>query len=110
MDVLTYSAYNENRRVEAAIAQAGTDLATACAATASAQTASLPYSDDAICWLKCVEPCLIRCPHHTALWTKIPSFTPGSILRSMFAPLIQRMLNSTKASVACGLCQLVHHW
>ena len=59
MDVLTYSAYNENRRVEAAITQSATDLATACSATAAAQTASLPYSDDAICWLKCVEPCLI---------------------------------------------------
>lgn len=78
MDVLTYSAYNENRRVEAAIAQNATDLAAACSATAGAQTASLPYSDDAICWLKCVEPCLIRCPHHTALWTKIPTFAPGS--------------------------------
>ena len=73
MDVLAYSAFNRQKRLEAEVNQKRHCLTQIDDASRNAST-----SPETVCWLKCIEPCLLREPYHTEYWDRIPGLTgPG---------------------------------
>lgn len=72
MDVLSYSAFNESKKLDDLIASKTTELATKTTETANKAVAAANYNASALCWLQCVEPCLQGCPHAESLWCFIP--------------------------------------
>jgi hypothetical protein len=62
MDVLAYSAFNQQITVNQQIAAKTSCLATKCSETAAKQASAANLNDNAICWLRCIEPCLLRTP------------------------------------------------
>ncbi len=79
MDVLSYSAFNESKKLDAAIASKTTELATKTAETTALAGTVGNYNAAAVCWLQCVEPCLQGCPHATSYWCFIPELSTTPI-------------------------------
>lgn len=72
MDVLAYSAFNQKIRLNQDIAAKTSCLSAKCAETAALAATAAGISTAGICWLQCVEPCLLREPYQTSYWTCIP--------------------------------------
>lgn len=62
MDVLAYSAFNQQVQLNQQIVAKTSCLATKCSETAALQGAAASFSPSALCWIQCIEPCLLRCP------------------------------------------------
>jgi len=75
MDVLAYSAFNQQVQLNQQVVAKTSCLATKCSETAAQQAIASGASGMAVCWLRCIEPCLLREPHHVALWACIPGLT-----------------------------------
>lgn len=75
MDVLAYSAFNQQIALNQQIVQKTSELATKCSETAALQAAALSFDAAAVCWLRCIEPCLLRRPTSCSLWNCIPTLT-----------------------------------
>lgn len=81
MDVLAYSAFNQQITLNQSIAAKTSCLATKCSETAACQAAAAGITGAPICWLRCVEPCLLRRPYEgyvSGYWSLIPSLTGAS--------------------------------
>lgn len=78
MDVLAYSAFNQQVLLNQQITAKTSCLSTKCSETAAQQAVSAGFSAATVCWVQCSEPCLLRCPNATALWTQIPGLTGAS--------------------------------
>lgn len=66
MDVLAYSAFNRQKQLNQEIANKRSCLESLNPSVETQRT---------VCWLKCIEPCLLREPHHTEYWNLIPDLT-----------------------------------
>lgn len=76
MDVLAYSAFNQQVALNQQIVAKTSCLATKCSETAAQQAAAAGFTAEALCWVQCVEPCLLRCPF-TAYCSSYCCFIPG---------------------------------
>ena len=75
MDVLAYSLSNQQVQLNREITQKTTCLSTKCSETVAAQAVLDPIK----CWVQCIEPCLLRCPHATSFWSCIPDLTGATL-------------------------------
>ena len=75
MDVLSYSAYNQQIILNQLISDKTSCLSTKCSETAAQQAIAAGLSADAVCWVQCIEPCLLREPHQTSYWPCIPTLS-----------------------------------
>jgi len=75
MDVLSYSAFNQKVLLQDRCVIRTAELATKCAETAAQQATAEVVNCTATCWIRCVEPCLLREPYRTSLWSVIPDLT-----------------------------------
>jgi len=78
MDVLAYSAFNQQVTLNQQIAAKTSCLSTKCSETASLQATAAGFSSAAVCWVQCIEPCLLRVPQAVSLWSCIPDLTGAS--------------------------------
>jgi hypothetical protein len=70
MDVLAYSAFNQQLALNQQIVEKTGCLSTKCSQTAAKQALAAVASID-VCWVKCIEPCLLRQPERTSFWSCI---------------------------------------
>ena len=81
MDVLAYSAFNQQVQLNQQIVAKTSCLSTKCSETAALQAVAVGFSTATICWLQCIEPCLLRDPYNgyvSGYWSSIPSLTGAS--------------------------------
>ena len=81
MDVLAYSAFNQQITLNQQITAKTSCLATKCSETAALQAVAAGFSAAAVCWVQCVEPCLLRKPYEgyaSGYWALIPGLTGAS--------------------------------
>ena len=79
MDVLAYSAFNQQVTLNQQITAKTSCLSTKCSETAALQAAAAGFDAAAICWVQCIEPCLLRTPvTGVSYWAQIPSLTGAS--------------------------------
>jgi len=81
MDVLAYSAFNQQVLLNQSIVEKTSCLATKCSETAALQAAAAGFDAAAVCWVRCIEPCLLRRPFEgfsSGYWSCIPSLTGAS--------------------------------
>lgn len=95
MDVLAYSAFNQQVTLNQQITAKTSCLSTKCSETAALQATAVGLSTSAICWVRCIEPCLLREPNQTSFWSCIPDLTGAS---SGFK------VCNTAAQFNCGFC------
>lgn len=99
MDVLAYSAFNQQINLNQQIVNKTSCLSTKCSETAAVQATSLSLGAPAACWLRCIEPCLLRQPQTCALWACIPTLpTTGCPWTSGFK------VCNTAGQFNCGFC------
>ena len=75
MDVLAYSAFNSQIQLNQQLVDKTSCLATKCSETADQQAAASSLDAASICWVQCVEPCLLREPYRTSFYACIPSLS-----------------------------------
>lgn len=75
MDVLAYSAFNQQLVLNQQIVEKTSTLSTKCSETAAAAAAAASLDEASICWVRCIEPCLLRLPATVSLWSCIPGLT-----------------------------------
>jgi hypothetical protein len=75
MDVLAYSAFNQKIKLNQQIVAQTSCLSTKCSETAALQATAAGISTAAVCWLQCIEPCLLREPQSTSYYACIPDLT-----------------------------------
>lgn len=95
MDVLAYSAFNQQVQLNQQIVAKTSCLSTKCSETAALQATAVGISTSSICWVQCVEPCLLREPYRTSFWSCIPSLTGASLGFKVC---------DTGAQFNCGFC------
>jgi len=81
MDVLAYSAFNQQVNLNQQNVAKTSCLATKCSETAALQAIAAGFSSAAICWVQCIEPCLLRKPYEgyaSGYWALIPGLTGAS--------------------------------
>jgi len=81
MDVLAYSAFNQQVALNQQIVTKTSCLATKCAEVATIQATLAGLSAATICWVQCIEPCLLRRPfegYSGGCWAQIPGLTGAS--------------------------------
>ena len=78
MDVLAYSAFNQQVALNQQITEKTSCLSSKCSETAALQAAAAGFDAAATCWVQCREPCLLRCPYAITNWDYIPSLTGAS--------------------------------
>ena len=78
MDVLSYSAFNRQRQLNSEIGQKNTCI---IQKDNQIQTLQVNASSNAAstCWLRCIEPCLLREPFQTQYWEQIPRLTGPAV-------------------------------
>lgn len=81
MDVLAYSAFNQQVTLNQQIIAKTSCLSTKCSETAALQATAAGFSAAAVCWVQCIEPCLLRLPATCSLWNNIPDITATSGLK-----------------------------
>lgn len=78
MDVLAYSAFNQQVRLNQDIIDKTDCLSTKCIETAERQAIAASFDAASVCWVKCIEPCLLRKPESTSYWSCIPDLENAS--------------------------------
>jgi hypothetical protein len=81
MDVLAYSAFNQQVALNQQITAKTSCLSTKCSETAALQATAAGFSAASLCWIQCTEPCLLRVPQQgyaSGYWSQIPSLTGAS--------------------------------
>lgn len=81
MDVLAYSAFNQQVQLNQQIVAKTSCLSSKCSETAALQAVAAGFSPAAACWVQCYEPCLLRVPqlgYASGYWSQIPSLTGAS--------------------------------
>jgi len=98
MDVLAYSAFNQQVQLNQQIVAKTSCLSTKCSETAALQATAAGFSAASICWVQCIEPCLLRDPANgffSGYWSCIPSLTGASLGFKVC---------DTSAQFNCGFC------
>jgi len=78
MDVLAYSAFNQQVQLNQQIVAKTSCLSTKCSETAALQATAAGFSAAATCWVQCIEPCLLRRPFEgfqSGYWSCIPDLS-----------------------------------
>lgn len=78
MDVLAYSAFNQQAILNQQSVAKNSCLATKCSETAGLQAVAAGFNAAATCWVQCIEPCLLRDPSQCSLWCFIPDLTSAT--------------------------------
>ena len=79
MDVLAYSAFNQQIQLNQQIVAKTSCLSSKCSETAALQATAAGFSPAALCWVQCIEPCLLRTPvTGVSYWSQIPGLTGAS--------------------------------
>jgi hypothetical protein len=81
MDVLAYSAFNQQVALNQSIVDKTSCLSTKCSETAALQASAAGFDATTVCWVQCIEPCLLRRPFEgfsSGYWSLIPSLTGAS--------------------------------
>lgn len=79
MDVLAYSAFNQQVVLNQQIIEKTSCLSTKCSETAAQQAAAAGFDAATLCWVQCIEPCLLRTPvTGVSYWSQIPGLTGAS--------------------------------
>lgn len=81
MDVLAYSAFNQQVSLNQQITAKTSCLSTKCSETAALQATAAGLSAASVCWVQCIEPCLLRRPfegQQAGYWAQIPGLTGAS--------------------------------
>jgi hypothetical protein len=79
MDVLAYSAFNQQVTLNQQLIAKNSCLATKCVETVALQASAVGLSTAAVCWVQCIEPCLLREPYQSSLWSCIPDLTGATL-------------------------------
>jgi hypothetical protein len=95
MDVLAYSAFNQQITLNQQIVDKTSCLATKCSETTALQATAAGFSASTVCWLQCIEPCLLREPFRSSYWTCIPNLEGASTGFKVC---------DTSAQFNCGAC------
>jgi len=96
MDVLAYSAFNQQINLNQQVVDKTSCLSTKCSETAARQAEAASLDSASVCWIQCIEPCLLRCPNLTSFYACIPDLTGASA--SSFR------VCDTSAQFNCGRC------
>lgn len=79
MDVLAYSAFNQQVTLNQQITAKTSCLSTKCSEVAALTATAAGFTPAALCWVQCIEPCLLRTPvTGVSYWSQIPSLTGAS--------------------------------
>jgi hypothetical protein len=78
MDVLAYSAVNQQIQLNQQIVEKTSCLSTKCSETLSVLAEAAQFGPDSVCWVQCIEPCLLREPYRTSFYACIPDLVGAS--------------------------------
>jgi hypothetical protein len=78
MDVLAYSAVNQQIQLNQQIVEKTSCLSTKCSETLSTLAEAAQFGPQGLCWVQCIEPCLLREPFRTSFYDCIPDLEGAS--------------------------------